>query len=270
MKNSKIFLSIILVSLVLLSTSCDKENLDYRPELPPVESMMMDFSAFQTSPTDGSKGISISYDNFVHAYTNVAFWNAFTTVSLIVPVSAYGYALQQEPEYVGDDSWEWSYEFNLLQLTYTATLTGKRLTNETFSMKMEIANSDLPALKFKYFDGECRYDHTHAEWNLYENAQVANIKVLEVEWDKNFETGDASMKYTYVEPGQTETGSSIFWEYDVDGTPYNSSYTIDLAAGMINIEWDKTTKAGRIMDPVYFENSEWYYWNSNFENFYND
>jgi len=269
MKLSKILLSLLLVSLVLLSTSCDKENVDNRPDLPPAESMLMDFDDFQSNPTPGiapgTKGIVYTYDNFVHAYTNIAFWNAFTTVTLILPVSSYAYALQQDPVYTGDDTWEWKYSFNIMQLNYTATLTGKRLGNETFSMEMNISSTSIPGVKFKYFDGVCRYDHTHAEWNLYKNVEGSTIKVLEVEWDKDFETEDASMKYTYVEQGMDETGSFIFWEYDADGTPYDASYTIDLSAGVINVEWDTDTKAGRVMNPVFFEDSNWHCWNEELE-----
>ena len=260
MKLSKIFISLLLMSFVLLSTSCDKENVDERPDLPPVESMVMDFDDFQTNPTPGTKDIAYSYTSFVNAFTNVAFWNAFTTISLAVPVTSYGIALQQTPEYIGDDTWEWSYEFNIDVANYTATLTGQRLSNETFSMEMNIAPTSLPALKMKYFDGVCRYDHTHAEWNLYVNAQATTVKVLEVEWTKDYETEDASMKYTYVEPGKAEEGSFILWEYD-DDAAYDASYTIDLAAGVINIEWDTDTKAGRIMNPLFFEDSSWHCWN---------
>ena len=79
-------------------------------------------------------------------------------------------------------------------------------------------------------------------------------------WEKDFVEGDASLEYTYVEPGQAETNSYIRWEY-IPGADYDARYTISLSTGMINIEWDTATKAGRVKDPVYFEDSEWHCWN---------
>ena len=127
-------------------------------------------------------------------------------------------------------------------------------------MEMVIALSSLPAVKFTYFDGVCRYDHTHSEWNLYKNVEGSSVKVLEVVWDKDFVEGDASLKYTYVEPGMAETNSFILWDY-VPTADYDASYNITLSTGVLNIEWDTSTKAGRVNDPVKFEDSLWHCWN---------
>ena len=268
MKTYRSFLPILIVSLLLFSTSCDKENVDDRPDLPPVESFKMDFSDFQDNPAD-TKGLDLpgkaipeTYVNFAHAYHNVSFWNAFATGSLIIPFSSYAYALQQTPEYVGNNTWKWSYQFDIeiLEISLTATLTGKRIDNETFSMEMNIAYTDLPAIKFTYFDGVCRYDHTHADWNLYKNVNGTSVKTLEITWDKDFVAMDASLKYTYVEPGQEETNSYILWE-KVPGADYDEAYTISLSTGQINIEWDSTSKAGRVKDPSNFEDDAWHCWN---------
>jgi hypothetical protein len=254
---------ILILSVMILNTSCDKEEKGEQPELPPVESMVMDFSDFQESPGDIVKGEKVAittYTNFNYAYQTVSFWNAFTAISLLVPVSSYSYALQQEPVYLGNNKWEWSYNFMIEQEEFTATLKGERLDNERFSMVMNIAYADLPLLKLKYFDGICRYDHTAAEWNLYKFDDASSIKTLEIEWTKNYETGDASLKYTYVEPGQTETNSSITWIIDPDGT-YNAGYYIVLSTGNVDIEWDTKTKAGHVRSPYYFEDSDWHCWN---------
>lgn len=256
---------ILILSVMILNTSCDKEEKGEQPELPPVESMVMDFSDFQDTPGDIVKGLdakaaSATYVNFNYAYQTVSFWNAFTAISLIVPVSSYSYALQQEPVYLGNNKWEWSYNFMVEQEEFTATLTGERIDNEKFSMVMNIAFADLPLLKAKYFDGICRYDHTAAEWNLYKLDNATSIKTLEIDWTKNYETGEASLKYTYVEPGQTETNSSINWVIDPDAS-YNAGYYIDLSTGLVNIEWDTTSKAGHVSSPSYFEDSDWHCWN---------
>ncbi len=256
--NFRSFVAISLsISILFLGASCDKEPVDERPELPPVESLVMDFSDFGQQP-GGMKGTAVSYESFLHSYLSVFFWNVASTVTFAVPVAAYGHALQQNPVYLGDHTWEWSFDFTVANLNYKATLTGARISNEEFSMEMVIALSAAPIQGVKWFDGVVRYDHTHATWNLYKNGSV---KVLEAEWNKDYESGDADMTYTYTEEGHEEDGSYIMLAYMPEEF-YNAAYTISLAAGVTNIEWNTNTKEGRVKDPVKFGDSEWHCWDT--------
>ncbi len=257
---TNLFFLMIIISSVLLITSCDKENLDERPDLPPVESLIMNFSDFQQQPID-SKGIVVTYNNFSYSYFTVFFWNTFTTVTLILPVTAYGYALQQEPVYIGDSKWEWSYEFTSGGFDFVATLTGERLNNEEFTMDMSIALASLPNAGFTWFDGVVRYNHTQATWKIYKNDNGTSVKILEVLWEKDFETEVTSLKYTYTETGQDETGSYVLYGLNPEMV-YDASYTVSLSGSMINIEWDRETKAGRVKNPDYFVDSAWHCWNN--------
>ena len=62
------------VSILFAVTSCDKEPVDERPELPPVESMVMDFSDF-AEPAGGAKGTLNTYENFTYSYLTVGVMN---------------------------------------------------------------------------------------------------------------------------------------------------------------------------------------------------
>lgn len=246
----------VAISLMLSFNSCDKEIVDNRPVLPPVESMVMDFSDFDEQP--GKKSASASYENFLHSYFSVLFWNVASTVTLALPVTAYGVALQQTPDYLGDNTWEWDFDFPLNSLNYTATLTGIRISNEEFSMEMVIASALTPNQGVKWFDGVVRYDHTQATWNLYKDGSV---KILEAEWNKDFVTEEADLTYTYTEPGQAETGSYIMLAYEPQEF-YDAAYTISLVAGETVIQWNTTTIEGRVKDPVKFEDFAWHCWDT--------
>jgi len=222
-----------------------------------MESLAMDFSDFKNEP-GGTKGTVASYGNFTHSYLSVLFWNVTSTLIMTLPVAAYGHALQQEAVYVGDHTWEWSFDFLFEDLDYTATLTGSRISNEEFSMEMVVALAALPEQGVKWFDGVVRYDHTHALWNLFKEGSV---KVLEAEWNKNFETEAGDLKYSYVEDDQEETGSFIMFQY-MPREVYDAAYTISLAAGTTQIEWNIETKEGRVKDPVKFGDSNWHCWDS--------
>ena len=263
LSNSKSCKSIIfagIMAILISGISCNKEKADDRPDLPPWESLFIDFSDFTNEPNQ-LKDIITSYDNFFHAFTNVAFWNSITSVTMALPSAAYLHILaaSSNPDYLGDNSWEWTKEFDYQQITYVAILTSNRLSNEEFSMEMKIAPAALPEQAEVWFDGVIRYDHTHAEWNLYRNG-LAHVKMVEVEWNKDFESGVYDMRYTFVEPGSAQNGSYIMFGV-IPGADYDAYYTISLASGMINVEWDRETKAGRIKDPDKWDDENWHCWN---------
>lgn len=245
------------VALLLFSLSCDREPVNNRPELPPLESLVMDFSAFDQQPGAAKSSVS-TYENFFHAYLSVVFWNVASTATLAVPVAAYTHALNQDPGYLGDQTWEWSFAFTAQGGSYEAILTGTRISNEEFSMEMVISEAGFPDQSVKWFDGMVRYDHTHASWNLYGEE---GVKRMEAEWNMNDETGEADLTYTYVEPGMEETGSYISYVREPEAV-YDASYTISLSGGEILIEWNTTTLEGRVKDLSRFGDSEWHCWGS--------
>jgi len=252
-----VFLSL---GVIFLGTSCESEPVEDRPDLPPISSFIMDYSDFD-EPASNLKAAVPSFANFTHAYGNIVFWNAFTTVTLALPVTAYAYALNKEPEYMGNNKWEWSYDFKHNNIDYKATLTAERMNNEEFSADMSINLKALPGKGVTWFDGVIRYDHTHAGWNLYKNENASAIKIIEVDWSRNYETDEGTMKYTLVEPGHEEEGSYIMLEIVTpDPEIIDAAYTISLAAGDIDIEWNRTTKAGRVADPVHFQDDLWHCW----------
>lgn len=243
--------------VMLTLSSCENEPDDQRMELPPVESMMMDFADFSEEPA-APKGSAYTYKNFLYSYVNVGFWNVAVTLVSALPVAAYAHALQQTPEYLGDNTWEWSYEFPLNGLNYLATLTGARLNNEEFSVDMVIAFALSPNAGVKWFDGVVRYDHTKADWTFYKDG---TISVLELGWNKDFETEAADLTYTFTEPENLESGSYIMWEY-IPENGYDAAYTISMAGGTSNIEWNSTSIEGRVLAPVFFGDDLWHCWDS--------
>jgi hypothetical protein len=259
MKKPLNLIAVIALAAIVMFTvaSCDKEPTDLRPELPPVESLVMDFSDF-ASPPAGMKSSEPTYVNFVLAYTTVSYWNATAVLVSALPVAAYVHMLSQTPDYLGENTWEWSYEFQFNAQSFKATLTGKRLNNEEFSMEMVISHSSMSEEGVLWFDGVARYDHTSADWTLYKDG---SIEVLEIAWNKDFETEEADLTYTYVEPDQEETGSHIMWAY-LPGEDYDSKYEISMAESMTNIEWNVSTIKGRIKSLAYYENEEWNCWDS--------
>jgi hypothetical protein len=265
LRKTKPFVMVLILSIALINTSCSKEEQGEQPDLPPAETMMMFFTDFQTIPGGSVKGseaklVGFTYENFTYAYNQLRFWNSLTLSTMLIPYSAYEYALQQEPEYVGNNAWEWSFTIMAGDQEFIATLTGKRLDNEKFSMVMNLALSSVPLVKMKYFEGICRYDHTIASWDIYEFNGPTSVKTIEIDWSKDFETGDANLMYTYVKPGEEETDHKITWNMDPDAT-YDASYYIDLKDTDTYIEWNTTSKAGRVKVEETGGGFDWSCWN---------
>ena len=186
---AKRIISIFTVSvlIVIILGSCSKEdNPGNFPELPPIDAILMDFSDFASDPTQTALKSADEYGNFVFSYATVTIWNAMTAIYMAVPVASYLGALEQTPEYLGENSWQWTYTVSAGQDSYTAKLITERISNEEFSAQMLITKDGFFA-DFKWFEGVLRYDLTHAKWTLYESP-LNNEAWLEIEWIRDRRT----------------------------------------------------------------------------------
>ena len=262
MKRMNDLLTLLLIAVIsgaLVFSGCKKDDGGDAPELPPMESLLMDFSDFDDpSDTLSTKKEQVSYYNWGVAFLNVAFWNAYITVGLAIPVASYAEALRQTPVYLGDNQWEWNYSVTVNAQTYTAKLQAERISNEEFTATMYISGSGAFAFNdFKWFEGTVRYDHTHALWTLYESP-LNPVELLSVEWNRDWEAGTGDITYTVTKTGITETGSYISFAIDPAWT-YDAVYTISLSTHIALIEWSRQTRAGRVKCTAW--DNEWHCWN---------
>lgn len=249
----------LMISMVAISCSKDEENKP--PEMPPIESFQMDFSDFKEFPdtTEAKKSLQ-TYRHFAYAYVTVGVWNVITTVTLAVPVAVYLESFKHTPEFLGDDTWQWSYSVD----TYTARLVATRISNEQFTAEMFISKTGTGAFEdFKWFEGTVRYDHTHASWKLYESP-ANHVQWLDIEWTKDWEAGTSAITYTNVKAGSEEFGSYITYGI-VDDADYDAFYTLSSATNEVNIQYNTETKAGRVKSTAHFGNTDWHCWNELFQ-----
>ena len=126
MKHAISFL-LTLAILNIMLVSCERQE-KTPPELPPYESMAIDFSKFLQNEK-GADGLKSAYDNttvnYGFAALNVGFFNLILTVTLAVPVAAFYHSFSVEPVFLGDATWQWSCDYRALSATYHARLTGQ-------------------------------------------------------------------------------------------------------------------------------------------------
>ena len=261
MKTRIYTFAILIAAMAIITYSCTKDDEDTLPDMPPVESLTMDFSDFTTMPDTSLKSTE-TYTHFAYAFTTVSVWNLLTGLTMIVPVAAYAECFNHTPDYLGDNSWQWTYSVTAGAIDYEAKLVTKRINNETFSAKMYITKTGFFE-EFMWFEGIIRYDRTYALWTIYESPST-NVEWLSVEWNMNWEAGISDITYTIIKEGSAEFGSYISYGI-TDDVDYDAFYTISGTQGSAEVEWNTTTLAGRVMATYFFGDSDWHCWNEIFQ-----
>jgi len=270
---------ILIISLVVffagcLLHSCKKDRGD-PPLLPPAESMLIDFSNFESGKkSDASllipKGTQNS--NWEFAAGVAMIWKAILYTTLAVPVKSFQLASGTKPVYLDDKTWQWSYNATIaidqINVTYKARLTGQIRATDVF-WKMYITKEGTGSFaEFAWFEGTSKLDGTGGQWKLNQGPQNQVI-LLQIDWTKTSNTVGL-VKYTYIKTGDPFKESYI--EYGLTTNTLNAYYTIhyynpsDQQFYDLNVEWNTTTHNGRVKSLGYFKNSDWYCWDGNYIN----
>jgi len=255
---------VILLLIAIIPTGCNKDadNVEPAPapELPPSSSFVMDFSDFSDDDTTKYKNsYAYTYQNWWWGATNVVGWNFILTVTLVVPVAAFYESFNHQG--IWDPSiskWVWSYNFVAGGSIHLAELHAS-LENNGVKWEMYITKNNAYN-DFLWFYGITNSVNSTAEWHLYKNPNNP-IEFLDIDWSEDNVTGEAEIQYTHVEPGVPGNGSYI--QYGVNNsTPYDTYYRIYKAANdnLTDIEWNRTTKNGRVMDELHFGDPDWRCW----------
>ncbi len=264
--------SILLIGILITFTlqSCDKNN-EVAPELPPVASFVTDFSDFNSS----KKIIpNATNENWKHASGNVFIWNLIITVGLAVPVASYAEAVtNHEAVYQGDNQWLWEYSFTnkINNITHSAKLFGTVQENSIY-WEMFISKEG-EYTDFKWYTGTSMLDKSKVTWTLYNNPPSDNnttpYELLSIEYIRTSES-TGNITYTNIIPGGAENGGYIKYgndsENDLDAYYHIFNKGANNGEGnLTEIEWNQTTKDGRVKDENKFNDTEWHCWDINLE-----
>lgn len=264
LKIQQILAIILVASLALAGTSCKKKKDDppvpgIPPTLPPIESLKMDFSDFNSLPGKGDAKIIVdTYDNYTEAYNNVNFWKVLLQDDLLaVPAAGLANALTKTGQEISNNTFEWSISFNANSANYVGKLTAVKGTT-TFTISLEAAPSTSLSNTFEYLTGVVSNDLSTADWQVYKN-DGGSVKVLDGLYTINATSGFESLEYTYVESGETESNSTIEFNVLTSGD-YDAAFYMSMSAGNVDVEWDTATRAGRVKSPTEFSDTNWHCW----------
>jgi len=262
----KKILSLILVTVLMAGSfsGCKKDKGD-PPTLPPAESMQVDFSNFVDNVKSGNTGFEnkgVENLNWGTAATIVGTWRTLIAVTLAIPVASFKVAVDQDPVYLSDKKWQWSYNVSAAGISYKARLTGEIGATEV-KWEMYIAREGTDAFsEFKWFEGTSNLDGTGGKWTLSESNLVQS-PILQIDWTKSG-TSIGTVKYTYLKNGSS---NGAYIEYGLTSNALNAYFKIHYYSSTlarfsdVNIEWNSSSKNGRIKSSDYLD-GQWQCWDA--------
>lgn len=246
----------------MLSTlifSCNKDENEPVPFVPPVTTMSVDFS-FLTSKKAGQ----IELTNWQYSTISLAVWNAILNESCAVPIVSFEKTIEQKAVALNSKQWEWINKFNTDSVTIRSRLTGK-MTGDTIEWKLFISTikQNITSPEYLWIEGKSAYNQTGGWWMIYEKPSSPN-PFVRINWYQ--QNGETINRFIFVKPGDEKFGQYL--EY---GTKINSFfdafYNIKIHnENTIHIELNKHSKAGRIKSEFLFNDTNWHCWDSSYNN----
>jgi hypothetical protein len=255
---------LLLLSACQQNGSSDNNASDSPPDLPPQYSLSVNADFPQNNTTQAAGTVTIqSTGNYANAAANVLVGNAILVGNLLIPVAAFLESFNHFPTLRSDNTWVWSYAVRYAGVIYTAELHAQ-VDGDNVYWDMYVTKPG-EYLDFNWFSGVSARDGSTGTWTLRKDPTDAK-DYLYIEWthDKSSDTGTA--RYTNVLEGGSENGSYIYYGTTTDQS-YNAFYNIYSvsADNLVQIQWNRSSHAGRITNPAHYTDSDWHYWDENLQ-----
>lgn len=255
----KIANMLMLLSIVAINfTSCKKDDeIPAIPVLPPESSFSMDFSAY-----DGSeKSANMIVKNWLYSKVNVVFFSTISASTMVIPAAAFNASLALSPTYIGDQTWQWTYDVPVIGSTYSVKLNGITEKKGNVKWEMYVSKAGLnPFSDFLWVEGTVK-DSTSASWTVNEDPYDPTPSI-QTEWKSSKDHQTFSLKYTIINPASDSYNSYIVSKKD-PSKDLDRSYEIYRSNEKedILIEWSSTYLRGKVKSPTYFGDTEYHCWN---------
>jgi hypothetical protein len=248
--------ALILILLSFFVTSCKKDKSDIStPIAPSEESFVLNFSDFSNGKS------SKTFVNKANAVIYVGVWNTLLAVNLATPIAAFKGTIKETVKLVEPNHWMWEYQTSLFGITFNSQLHAY-YSDGKINWEMHISQ-DGAYQDFVWFTGTSNVEQTNGSWTIYKSPADSQA-YMTINWEKNSDNTVAFIKYENVLVNDANNGAYI--EYGVNtNTDFNRYYNIvgTEASNYANIEWNSTSKNGRIKAPNSFRDDVWHYWDAN-------
>ncbi len=256
--NLKKFSSILLIAVILIGSfslsSCKKEA----PELPPENAFVLSDMDSTSNKNLDTKGLN-AFTAFVH----VGVWTVLTTGAMIVPVTAYTKALEQEPVHVSGSKWVWEYQFDIGLKIYTVQLYGETKNDEVKWEMYVSLEGDFQ--DYLWYTGTHDVECTEGQW-IINKSPSQDHQFLQIDWTRNKEDNTGTIKYTNIEPESADNGAYVHYGDGQEGS-FDAFYNIYYVKkdNLVEVNYNSTYNNGRIKDFETFEDNNWHCWDENWQ-----
>lgn len=253
-----------ILCVLLVFSSCDDDPSsvnDEPPQLPPVESLEVDFSNFENQQKQTQPQIESS-DNFHRAVTTAVIMKAAVEFNLAIPRALLTAARNADAELNEDEQWEWNFSKSTDGKTFGVRLVGSHEGENTVNWQFFVTNSQLGLNDHLFFSGTTNSDGTEGVWTYYSLQDTeSQEEVSRIEWTVNSEE-DVQLRLEVISDRSGNHGDFI--DYTFDGTLKTAIYYDSSEDQETTIQINVDNKAGYIIAPGY-NNGNKACWNENFQ-----
>lgn len=269
--------SVLFVGLLFLMVSCQdtpSSFIDRPPELPPAESMEMDFSTFEkegaqydstdtNTNAETTAAVDDSLANFAHAAFRAFIMKAVVDVNLAAPRILLKAAENTGPELNDKEEWVWSFSKSAQDTVFEARLVASHDGGSGVHWSMYVTNTEQNLDNRLFFEGTTTRNGREGTWTYY-NLQGSDSSeaVSEVTWNI-IDKQNEQLRLEVLTDRNGHQGDYI--EYIFDGTYKTAVYYDAMEDATTEIEWNVDTHEGYLIAPGY-NNGERSCWDSNLIN----
>ena len=268
MKKLSLVLAIFLAIFIVQSCTKDTDMVAEQkaPQLPSVETFVMPFDDFSESQRNQVEDRTVN--NFSYALGNILIWNSLLDMNLRIPVLSFMEALKHEADYQGNGIWLWAYEVTDDQGdTYQAELYGELLVSDEIKWDMYVSKTG-GFQNMHWYTGVTANDESYAHWTLYFDTEDPK-PFIKIDFKKDTNAGLGGIRYTNIIPDVPQNGGYIEYREGngaaTDG--FNRAYDVYKSEidNLLEINWSKENKNGRVKDVERYHDTEWHCWGTDFK-----
>lgn len=260
-KKSILSIATLLFASVLLFSACKKDEVKdpgKAPQLPPLSSMLMDFSAINHDDTSTNRNW-VDYLNWSHSFHTILGWKLASSYSITVPWTIFSDAINHEAIYSTDGHhWIWNYTVNEFYSVYDANLTGE-VQNDSVYWEMKISQKD-GYQNFLWFYGKSAINNSGGYWILMDSHLNA-FETLRIDWLEGSEP-KGYIKYTSLNSLYIKKDNFLFFEKTSGLNNRHYIFYSHLSDNFTDIEINLEGRDGRVKDPDNFNDDNWHCWDS--------
>ena len=272
--------AILMLSMAGCGENDSNSDDDAAPTIPPAYTLAPDFSSMggnrassaamdQVAPAEDLKlpnaeeggtviRNSCSTANYDYAAGQVGFWNTALWITLAVPAWSFAEAFNHDPVQQDDDSWIWSYDLTVFNVTYTAKLQGAFVDGEVHWHMYITKHGEYT--DFLWYTGTSNLPATSGTWTL-RKSYAEPYDWIGIEWNRSIVNQTWMVTYTNIHADDPNVGGFI--QYGITGNdPYDAFFDICTAAenNCVIIESNTSTTAGRVKHDAFFGDDAWHLW----------